>query len=64
VVQGAGQAVDDTVTTVTGGGPVAGAVDKTTDTVDKTVGAVGDGVKKVTDGVVGTLGQITGGRGG
>jgi RNA polymerase sigma factor (sigma-70 family) len=59
--QGAGQALDDTVKTVTGDGPVADAVDRGTDTVDKTVGAAEEAVKSVTDGVTAAAGGITGG---
>ena len=60
-VGGVGQAVDDTVAGVTGGGPVADTVDQVTDTVDDTVGTVTETVDDTVGGLTGALG---GGHGG
>ncbi len=60
-VQDAGQALDDTVKTVTGEGPAADAVDGATDAAGAVVGGATEGAKNVTDGVTDTLGGITGG---
>lgn len=54
------QAVDDTVESVTGPGPVADAVDQTTDEVDKVVEGTTKVIQKVVAGVLYTVDATTG----
>lgn len=61
VTQQTTQTVDDTVDSVTGGGPVSDVVDGVTDTVDQAVDDVGNAVDDTVGGLTGALG---GGHGG
>lgn len=60
VTQQTTQTVDDTVKTVTGPGPVADTVDKTTDKVDKIVEGTTKTTQKVVGGVLYTIDATTG----
>jgi RNA polymerase sigma factor (sigma-70 family) len=64
VTGGAGDAVDETVKKISGPGPVADTVDKTTDAVDKVVETTTDGVNGATQDLTDTVRTITGGTGG